>query len=239
MIEILGTVFGGDSGAYDVWRLEGASAAVLGSASPVWVETPVIEWGPERYRTRFQARWDDTALHVRFDAVDDSPWHTMTRRDDHIWEEEVVEIFLDANGSGRNYAELEINPVNVVCDLRVERPWPALRSLTEWDWAGLESAVEPLRDTHGTVEGWTAVGRLPWAGLRSLYPGDGGVVLPSAAGSAWRFNVFRIKRPGGPTAPNAGVIYAAFSKPAGPSFHDPAAFRPLRFLAVPPGKGQA
>jgi hypothetical protein len=239
MIQILGTVFGGDSGSYDVWRLETPSATPIGQASGRWLETPAIEWGPERYRTRFQARWDDAALHVRFDAVDDSPWHTMTRRDDHLWDEEVVEIFLDADGSGRNYAELEINPVNVVCDLRVETPWPTLKSLTEWDWAGLETSVEPLKDDHGTVEGWTAIGRLPWAGLRSLYPAEGGLALPPGPGTAWRFNVFRIKRPGGPSAPAAGAVYAAFSRPAGPSFHDPAAFRPLRLVATPGGQGPA
>jgi hypothetical protein len=239
MIQILGTVFEGGDGGYDVGRLTAGSATLLTSSSSAWLETPVVEWGPERYRTRFQARWDDAALQVRFDAVDDSPWHTMTRGEDHIWEEEVVEIFLDADGSGRNYAEVEINPVNVVCDLRVETPWPKLESLTSWDWLGLETAVEPLVDRHGTVEGWTAVGRLPWAGLRSLYPAEGGVILPPGPGAAWRFNVFRIKRPGGPKAPGQGVVYAAFSKPAGPSFHDPAAFRPLRFAASPGADGRA
>jgi hypothetical protein len=228
VIQILGATFTGESGGYDVRRLEAASATLLGAASTLWSDTPALEWGPERYRTRFQARWDEAALHVRFDAMDDSPWHTMTRRDDHIWEEEVVELFLDADGSGRNYAELEINPINVVCDLRVETPWPNLRSLTSWDWAGIETAVAPLKDPHGTVEGWTAVGRLPWAGLRSLYPVESGLVLPPVAGATWRFNVFRIKRPGGPKAPDTGVIYAALSKPAGPSFHDPAAFRALK-----------
>ena len=76
---------------------------------------------------------------MRFDAVDDGPWHTMTKRDEHIWEEEVVEIFLDLDGSGVNYAELEISPANVVCDLRVERPAPSVKSLTEWDWTGMAS----------------------------------------------------------------------------------------------------
>ena len=63
--------------------------------------------GLRPYRTRFRACWDPIALHVRFDALDNAPWHTMTTRDDHLWEEEVVEIFLDLDGSGRNYAELE------------------------------------------------------------------------------------------------------------------------------------
>jgi hypothetical protein len=239
MIQILGTVFAGDAGGYEVWRLEAPSPTLVRASSTIWEATPTIEWGPERYRTRFQARWDDAALHVRFDAVDDSPWHTMRRRDDHIWEEEVVEIFLDADGSGLNYAELEINPVNVVCDLRVETPWPSLESLTSWDWLGLDTAVEPLEDAHGTVEGWTAVGRLPWAGLRSLYPADGAVALPPQPAAVWRFNVFRIKRPGGPQAPDEGVVYAAFSRPAGPSFHDPAAFRPLRMAGGRGPSGRA
>jgi len=228
MTQISGTVFPASASGYDVVRLETPSPALLTAASPEWQDTPAIEWGPERYRTRFQARWDAEALHVRFDAVDDGPWHTMTRRDDRIWEEEVVEIFLDADGSGRNYAELEISPINVVCDLRVATPWPSLKSLPEWDWQGMSSAVVPLKDAHGTAEGWTALARLPWAALRSLYPASS-VALPPKAAEAWRFNVFRIKRPGGPGAPQKGVILAAWSKPAGPSFHDPAAFRPMAF----------
>ena len=37
----------------------------------------------------------ERGLHVRFDAQDPSPWFTKTARDDRLWEEEVVEIFLD------------------------------------------------------------------------------------------------------------------------------------------------
>ena len=131
MTQISGTVFGSDAPGYDVMPLGAPVAKLIDAGAPVWQDARTIDWGPERYRTRFQACWDSLAVHVRFDAIDDGPWHTMTRRDDHIWDEEVVELFLDADGSGRNYAELEINPVNIVCDLRVETPWPALRSLTE------------------------------------------------------------------------------------------------------------
>ena len=53
--------------------------------------------------------------------------------------------------------------------------------------------------------------------------------LPPRSGEAWRFNVFRIKRPGGQARPQDGAVLAAWSKPSGPSFHDPAAFRPLSF----------
>ena len=214
---------------YTVVRLSSAAPEILGSDHPAWHDAHVIEWGPERYRARFRACWDADALHVRWDASDDRPWHTMTTRDEHIWEEEVVEIFLDAERSGRNYYELEISPVNVVCDLRVERPWPSLKSLTDWNLEGLATRVVPLKDTHGTIEGWTATARLPFAGLAALYPAVT-FPLPPHTGQAWHFNVFRIKRPGGPGKPEENAVYAAWSRPAGPSFHDPAAFRPLKFL---------
>ncbi len=229
--QISGTVFADAAPGYGVARLSQAHPALLDADAAIWHEATAIEWGPEPYATTFRACWDAMALHVRFDAADDHPWHTMTRRDDHIWEEEVVEIFLDADGSGRNYAELEISPANVVCDLRVEAPWPSLESLTAWDWEGLTSAVTPGRSGSSASgdQGWTAVARLPWEGLRSLYP-ETSVSLPPPAGRSWRFNVFRIKRPGGPGRPHDGVVYAAWSKPAGPSFHDPAAFRSMTFL---------
>jgi hypothetical protein len=44
-------------------------------SAPVWSDARVIEWGPERYRTRFQAVWDPNALHVPLDAVDDVVAH--------------------------------------------------------------------------------------------------------------------------------------------------------------------
>ena len=38
---------------------------------------------------------DRLAIRTHVDVCDDRPWHTMTRHDSPIWEEEVVEIFLD------------------------------------------------------------------------------------------------------------------------------------------------
>lgn len=215
-------------GEYTVVRLAAPAAGLLAADAREWQDAAAIEWGPERYRTRFMACWDTDALHVRWDAVDDGPWHTMTHRDDHIWEEEVVEIFLDLLGRGRNYAELEISPNNVVCDLRVETPGPPLEATTDWDWTGMSSTVAALGDGPAGVNGWTALARLPFAALATLSP-ETVRATPPAPGAAWRFNVFRIKRPGGPRRPDAAAVYAAWSSPGGGTFHDPDAFRPFVF----------
>jgi Carbohydrate family 9 binding domain-like len=214
-------------GEYVVRRLPDAVSSTLAPDSAAWHDAATIAWGPQPYETRFRACWDADALHIRFDAADTAPWHTMKTRDEHLWEEEVVEIFIDVDGSGVNYAEVEISPANVVCDLRVELPWPSLHSLTQWDWMGMASTVVPLKEASGT-EGWTAIARLPWSGLATLSSAAKSRV-PPRSGDVWRFNVFRIKRPGGPGAPDKGAIFAAWSVPNGPSFHVPAKFQPFRF----------
>jgi hypothetical protein len=210
--------------------------ALLAEAHPLWHETPWVAWGPARFRTRFRARWAPAGLAVRFDCADEDPWHTMRSRDDHLWEEEVVELFLDPAGRGTDYAEIEISPGNVVCDLRIREAWPRLRGDLSWDLAGLDTRVvhwrpgdeTGARNARAPGRGWTALALIPWQGLTSLSAAVAARV-PPAAGDRWRFNVFRIKRPGGAADPERDAIFAAWSVPDGPSFHAPGAFRELWF----------
>ena len=214
--------------SYLVTRTDAVPAMLLPGHDEAWRHAHPVSWGPTRYRTTFRAVWNERGLAVRFDAVDDQPWHTMTRHDDPIWEEEVVEIFLDPTRTGAHYAEVEINPINVVTDLHVVKPWPELTSLPEWDWRGLESTVIPGSALGLPAGSWTAVAWLPWSGLAQMAAGVTRLVPPKP-GDAWRFNLFRIKRPNGPAEPDRGAVYAAWSPPDGPSFHAPAFFRDFVF----------
>lgn len=211
--------------AYEVRHL----ADLCGEAScPWWTHAAPITWGPAEAHTTFRAAWDETALYARFDAVDANPWFTITARNGRIWEEEVVELFLDPGGRGRDYAEFEVNPANALCDLIVRAPWPALDSDPGWDCDGVESSVTIGRGDAGELAGWSAELTIPWRGLASLGPAAA-ACMPPCRGDRWRFNVFRIDRPHGPADPERDAIYAAWSVPSGPSFHDTHAFRDLRF----------
>jgi hypothetical protein len=208
------------SGAEPVLLLAGDDAA--------WAAAPVVTWGEPPYETRFRALWGERGLFLRFDAADRDPWHTMTRRDAHLWEEEVVEIFVDPGRRGQDYYELEISPANVVCDVRMISPSPHKQMDLAFDLQGLETRV--LRHA-GRTDDWTATALLPWSGLRAL-PSARGVALPPRTGDRWRFNLFRIKRPGGPSAPEQGAVEVAWSPTGEPSFHVPAAFRDLVFVGA-------
>lgn len=206
--------------AYEARRTPADAGAVLSAAATEWEAATEVVWGPEPYRTGFRALWNEHGLHLRFDSEDDAPWFTMTERDDRLWEEEVVEIFLDPLGDGR-YVEVELNPANVVCDLR--RLGPGETASDPIGPMDRGFAVTGMRTAVTAGDGrWTGTLLLPWEGL--------GLSGPPAAGAEIPFNVFRIKRPGGPEAPDADAVFAAWSPTGGPSFHVPEAFRPLRLI---------
>ena len=216
--------------SYEVAPTTAASKALLAADDKAWAAAAAIAWGPAPYETRFRALWSPDGLYLRYDVDDASPWHTMTRRDEHIWEEEVVEIFLDADRSGHDYYELEISPANVVCDLRMidASPW---NGDFKFDLEGLETRAAARMDAAGRTSGWTATALLPWKGLRAL-PSAARVATPPKPGDRWRFNVFRIERPGGKQSPEKDAVQVAWSKPTADTFHDPSVFRDMVFLAA-------
>lgn len=185
-----------------------------------WAGAASISWGEPPYTTRFAALWNARGLWLRFDAADSDPWHRYTQRDDPLWEEEVVEIFIDPDGDGRDYVEIEISPANVVADLLMARGEPDKEGDLGWDFSGLRTIVHPY------AGGWVALALLPWGGFAGV---TGAEPLPPRSGREWRFNVFRIKRPGGPDAPRRDAILAAWQRPPGRSFHVPEVFGSLRF----------
>jgi hypothetical protein len=217
-------------GRYVVAAARDGGAALLEGTDEAWRDAALVEWGPAPHATAFRALWSPDALYLRFDARDAAPWHTMTRRDEHLWEEEVVEIFIDPARAGHHYAELEISPANVVCDVRMVRASPHKKFDLTWNLEGLETRVVPWRDAQGKDLGWTALARLPWDAFRSLPP-PGKVALPPRPGDRWRFNLFRVERPGGPEHPEQGAVEVAWSPTGQHSFHVPAAFRDLVFAA--------
>ena len=208
--------------------------ALLAARDDAWAHVPALIFGPAPWTTRVRLTGGRDALWLRFDVADERPWHTMTRRDDRLWEEEVVEVFLDPDGGGHHDAELEISPANIVCDLVVVRPWPDLLSDPAWHVQGLQTRVVPFRDVAAGPDGWTATAAIPWAALRSL---PCAAALPPRPGDEWRFNVYRIKRPHGPARPDHEVVYAAWSPTGGPSFHVPEAFGVLAFESFESGSG--
>lgn len=162
---------------------------------PAWALSPRVGelrliHAPDRrpaFPTEAALTWDQRLLYVGFACTDPAPWARHEARDARLWEEEVVEVFLDPDGDGRNYAELEVSPRNVVVDLLIAAPGAAGPGARRWNVEGLQTAVT----RH--VEGWIVEIAIPWAAL-----GDAGVTSAPRVGDQWRVGLYRIERPGGP-----------------------------------------
>jgi hypothetical protein len=174
--------------AIDPIRVDGSLDEATWALSPRVGEMRPIH-APDRrpaFPTEAAVTWDATHLYVAFACTDPEPWARQTSRDARLWEEEVVEVFLDPDGDGREYAELEVSPTNVVVDLLSPAPRAGGAGARRWDIVGLQTAVR----RHAA--GWVAEMAIPWTSLAGA-----GVTTAPRPGDQWRLGLYRIERPGG------------------------------------------
>jgi hypothetical protein len=138
--------------------------------------------------------WDDQNLYVAFDFADSDIWTTLEKHDDKLWTQEAAEMFIDPDGDGKTYVELQVNPRNTTFD-----SWlPAYRQNDNaWD-APMKTAVQ----INGTLDkrddkdvGWTVEMMIPHAAVKGRLESVNGV--PPHVGTQWRVNFFRMDMPGG------------------------------------------
>lgn len=183
---------------------------------------------PARQPTTARLAWDDLALYVRFDCTDRDAWSTFTRRDDPLYREEAVELFLAAAPGAAAptvYYEFNVSPAGVLFDARIDNPHGDRRGLvTEpaWDAPGLRWAA----GRTGNSDDWWAALALPWAALAPATPAPQTAPLPRR----WRANLYRIDRPRDGSPPEFSAWSPTFVAP--PDFH-----RPARFGVLELGEG--
>ncbi len=166
---------------------------------------------PAVQQTVARVCYDLRALHVCFDCTDRDIWGTYTRRDDPIYDEEVVEVFISPGAAApTHYYEFEVSPNGVLFDAQVVNPTARRDGLvldTSWDCPGIEWRAS--RDD--AAQRWWAGLSIPWAAIAP----------PGALPAVWRANFYRIERPR-----DAQPEFSCWS----PTLTDPADFhRPARF----------
>ncbi len=202
---------------------------------PVWQRTPAFRLqkvintdGPPNQPTDVRVCWDNDYLYVAFSCKDSDVWATMKNRDEHLWEEEVVEVFVDPDGDGRNYKEFEVNPLGTVVDLNIPRPHHGdLAAALAWDCRGWKTAVRvdgTVNKRDDTDRGWVCEMAIPLADIAPPRP-------KPKPGDTWRVNLYRIDRPN-KTDPKADVQFSAWS-PVQRGYHEPERFGFLTFAGDP------
>lgn len=132
--------------------------------------------------TEVKVGWDQKFFRVLFTCQDTLPWATFTVRDAPLYKEEVVEVFIDTEGDGGGYFEIEVNPNNAVLDGCMRRVRSGFRKDFRWHCAGLRTGVRLFPG------GWAVELAIPFESLSGSCP---------ERGSRWRVNFTRIDRPEG------------------------------------------
>jgi hypothetical protein len=170
--------------------------------------------GPALQQTTARLCHDGTAIYVRFDCDDHDIWGTYEQRDDPIYDEEVVEVFISPGPeTPTRYYELEVSPNGVLFDVLIDNPTSQRADLQTdftWDCPGLRWWAS--RDDRAGR--WWALLAIPWAAIGP----------PGAPQRLWRANFYRIERPRG-AAPECRCWSPTWTTPA--DFHKPAYFGTL------------
>lgn len=169
------------------------------------------------YKTEARVLYDENFIYFAFRCADDNIWSTMKRRDEHLWEEEVVEVFLQADPNQPSYIELEVNPLGAMLDIYMLAARKPLR-YGSWNSEKLRWAVQ----VDGTVDGkpgdreWTCEIALPVEDVVTAPH------RPPQPGDRWRMNLYR-----GEQLPKAANL--AWSPTMRDDFHIPQRFGEIVF----------
>jgi hypothetical protein len=176
-------------------------------ADAPWSDNFIFSGGraPAPRRCRAKIMWSDEALFVGFEVEDSDLIAPHTRRDDPLYTQDVVELFLDPEGDGRDYIELEVSPRGTLFDARFRTYRSNLKRAKQYHAESFQAAVQldGTLDGTGPDVGYMVEFRIDFSDI-GVNPSDG---------DSWRINLFRIDKHG------SEADYTAWTAPLVGDFH--------------------
>lgn len=145
------------------------------------------------YRTRAKMLYDDKYLYVAFEIEEPHLWGAITERDQTIYWDNDIEIFIDPDSDSRNYQEYEFNVLGTEWDLFLTEPQARGGvHINNFNLAGLKTAVKhygTVNDPSDRDEKWTFEVAMPIEGvLQSSYNKH-----QPLSDQTWRINFSRVE----------------------------------------------
>ena len=176
--------------------------------------------------TKARLLWSTKYLYCAFIVYDKDIWSTMDKRDNALWKEEAIEIFIGPEHGRKDYIELEINSLGTVLDLYMDKPYSQNgRADIHWNIKGLRFALSINGTLNDNIQdsSWTCEIAIPFKALKVIYSQEKWIPLP---GDKWRINLCRIER----NRPLQGMMEAtSWSQTGLKTFHYPEKFGQIIF----------
>lgn len=147
-----------------------------------------------KYYTRMKMLWDDQYLYVYAELQEPHIWADIEKRDAIIYYNNDFEVFIDPSSSAQNYGEIEINALNTVWDLYLNKAYRVGGSANfNWNLDKLQSAVKiygSINNPNDIDSLWTVEMAIPMKPLLRLK--NKPRTIPKE-GEQWRMNFSRVE----------------------------------------------
>jgi hypothetical protein len=157
-------------------------AAVIDRFASFWTDPKIRRPGTAAYLV-----WDDAALYYAAKMTDAELRSFGTKRNDHLWNGDVFELFFKPSADRPEYYEFQANPRGVVFEVPFPRRGHDFGGFHTVSPLGSKAAVVldgTLDEPGDRDQGWTVEGRIPW----SAFAPTGGKPKP---GDEWNFALCR------------------------------------------------
>lgn len=164
--------------------------------------------------TKVRLLCDREFLYIAFDCEDRDIRATYTGFNDPLYDEDVVEVFIDDNNDLKTYLEFEVNPLNAVLHYSIANNLEG----TFLGYARLQNNVlSAVSRKVAEKRTWYEIA-IPFTEFAAADH------VPPKPGDSWRINLYRIDR--GECGQDE---YSAWSPTGKVAFHRPQCFGEIRF----------
>ncbi len=157
-----------------------------------WQELQRVGNGRLEYRTRCKSVWSDTGIYFLVDCEDTHLTCTLQEDFANLFNEDVVEVFLQPDPTQRLYLEYEISPLGYELPIMVPNDGDKFMGWRPWQYGSARVVRRAVHVTGGGAKpsasctGWSVEILIPFALLQGLGR------VPPTVGTQWRANVYRI-----------------------------------------------
>ena len=173
---------------------------------PAWKKAaPMKDWTicvdnkklyqPAGHATTSWMCWDAENLYLAWVCADTDIMGNRAKKDLDVWEDDAFEIYIDPDGDGLNYVEIEISPLNYCLDLLIPAPWKVpWKEAAVFNVADMKYATRvygTLNFKDDTDEKWAGEIAIPFSSLSDATTAALPVNLPPKNGDVWRIQCYR------------------------------------------------
>jgi len=171
--------------------------------------------------TQVMTCYDDNTLYIAYRCNDPDIWTSFTQRDEHLWEEEAVEVFIDVDDVVDTYVEIEVSPANILFDSYIVDTLNIdVEATARFQLQGIKTAVKvngTLNKRDDKDKSWTVEIALPFDDLKNEN------IDEVTSKTAMKLNFYRLDK-------SQGMERGAYAwSPTGARFHKPSTFGRLIF----------